>query len=273
MEADNNYKYIKYNDYWQNSLQRLEGITKNLEQNFYKLEKQYYNFNKFYSEIITEIDILAAIYSGHNNLKGKEYILKLKALLAHYKKRYTHEGIDFKIIHFLNTRINKLREISVEQFPRMEHIYSVREDIPDENDRIDPDIQKYNELKNSAKYKWITFRRNGSWFIARYNKFQIIREEESQPTDNKEPGIKIKYKDTMLPVLDIFSGFRDNRKEHIKLFLIIKFNNKLKCYAVNKLGKAIMADTDFITPRLNAFEKSSISSGRLRIFGRNHILL
>ena len=60
MEINNNYKYIKYNDYWQNSLQRLESITNNLEQNFSLLEKQYYNFDKFYSEIIAETDILAA---------------------------------------------------------------------------------------------------------------------------------------------------------------------------------------------------------------------
>jgi hypothetical protein len=273
METNNNYKYLKYNDFWQNSLQRLEGITKNIEQNFNHLEKQYYNFDKFYNEIITEIDILASIYSSHNNLQGKEYILKLKALLTHYKKRYSHEGIDFNIIHFLNTKINKLREISIKQFPKMEHSYSVSEDISDENDNIDPNIQRYNELKNSSKYKWITFQRNGSWFITQCSKFQIIREEEPQLPDSNEAKINIKYEDSVLPVTDIFSGFRRNKKEQIKLFLIIKLKNKLKCYAVNKLGKVVMADTDFITPHLRAFEKSKISSGRFRIFGKNHIYL
>jgi hypothetical protein len=273
MEIKNNYKYIKYNDYWQNSLQRLEGIAKNLEQNFSLLEKQYYNFDKFYSEIITEIDILAAIYSSHNNLKGMEYILKLKAVLAHYKKRYSHDGIDFKIINFLNARINKLRNISIEEFPKMQHSYSVSEDIADENGSIDPNIQRYNVLRNSAKYKWITFRRNGSWFITQYGKFQIIREEESQLAENTDPVIRIKYKDSILPVSDIFSKFRNNKKEPIKLFLIVKFKNRLKCFAANKLGKVIMADNDIITPHLKAFEKSKIFPGRFRIFGKNHIYL
>ncbi|MBN2403895.1 MAG: hypothetical protein JXN64_16080 [Spirochaetes bacterium] len=276
MEKNENYKYIKYNDFWQNSLQRLEGITKNLEQNFHKLEQKYYDFSKFYDEIITEIDILASIYSSHNNLKGIDYILKLKSVLAHYKKRYSREGIDFKIIHFLNSKINKLRELSIAEFPKMEHSYSVYKDIPDDKASTDPNVRRYNELKNTARYKWITYKRNGSWFITRFSKFQIIRQEESQLSDSHdsdEPCIKIKNNDTVLPVIDIFSKFQGNGKEQIELFLIVKLKSKLKCFAVKKLGKIILADGDFITPRLKPFAKSKLSSGRFRIFGKNHIYL
>jgi hypothetical protein len=272
METNNNYKYISYNDFWQNSLQRIEGITKNLEQNFYKLEKKYYDFDKFYDEISTEIDVLTSIYSSHNNLKGREYILKLKAVLAHYKKKYFCNEIEFKVIHFLNSKINKLRELSIEKFPKMEHSYSVCKDISDD-DKVDQNVQKYNKLKNSAKYKWITFQKNGSWFITQCDMFQIIRQEESQIIDSNKPLLNINYDDTVLPVIDIFSKFPGNKKERIKLFIIINFKNKLKCFAVNKPGKIIMANNDFITPHLKAFQKSKISSGRFRIFGKNHIYL
>lgn len=273
METNDNYKYIKYNDFWQNSIQRIEGITKNLEQNFYKLEKKYYDFDKFHDEIITEIDILASIYSSYNNLKGREYILKLKAILAHYKKKYSHDEIEFKVIHFLNSKINKLRELSIEKFPKMEHSYSVYKDNSHDREKIDPNIQKYNKLKNTAKYKWITFQRNGSWFITQCDMFQIIRQEESQIIDNNKLKLSINYDDTVVPVIDIFSKFAGNKKERIKLLLIINFQNKLECYAVNKPGKIIMANNDFITPHLKAFEKNKISSGRFRIFGKNHIYL
>jgi hypothetical protein len=273
MDTNDNYNYIKYNDFWQNSLQRLEGITKNLEQNFYKLEKQYYDFDKYYRDIITEINILSSIYSSHNNLKGREYILKLKAVLSHYRKKYSHESINFKIIHFLNSKINKLREFSIEEFPKMDHSYTVYEDFSKDKTKEDINIKRYNELRNSSKYKWLTFQRNGSWFITQYSKFQIIRQDEYQLLENNDSVIKIKHNNDVIPVIDFFSKFSRSRKEPVKIFLIIKSGNELKYFAVNKLGKIIMADTDFISTNLKGFEKNKISLGRFRIFGKNHIYL
>lgn len=276
MNTENDkYKYIKYNDYWQNSLQKLEIITKDLKKKFFKLEKQYFNFDNIYNEIITEIDILSSIYAGHNNLKGKEYVLMLKALLQNYKKRYTHEGISFKTIDFLNSKINKLRELSFGEFPKMENSYSIYKEFSDngKNTTIDRNVKRYNYLKSGAKNKWVTFQRNRSWFITPYNRLNIVKAEEAKILKDIDTTIKINYENTAIPVIDKFSQFARDKREQLKYFLITENKNKYTCFAVYKFGRIILANKDFIFPRLKAFEESKISSGRFRIFGKNHIYL
>lgn len=274
---NDNYKYFKYNEYWQNSLQRLDSIAKDLERKFFKLEKKYLDFDKIYNEIITEIDILSSIYASHNNLKGKSYLLKLKALLNNYKKRYTHEGINFRLINFLYLKINKLREQSFEEFPKMEHSHFLFKEISDEDTQevLNGNIKKYKNLKENAKYKWLTYKRNNSWFIVPFKKFHIIKAEEAKTFHDTDKIITISYQDNLIPVIDKFSRFVKDKKEQIKFFLITENNNNnnLKCFAIYKFGRIIMADKDFVIPGLKAFTKSKISAGRFRIFGKNHIYL
>ncbi|MFH0977527.1 MAG: hypothetical protein V1874_17245 [Spirochaetota bacterium] len=272
MDTNKNYPYIKYNDFWQNSLQRLESIIKNVEQNLNNLERKYCEFDEFYDKIITEVDILASIYSSHNNLKGRDYILKLKALLSSYQKRYTHKGIDFKVINFLNTKINLLREQSFENFPQMEHSVLLYKDISGTSEihEKSKDILKFSKLKSSAKFKWITFSRNGSWFVSQYDKFQIV-EQKADETNNSI--IKIKSDGKFISVTDLLSHSLKNKKEKINSFLVIKLRDNLACYAVSRLGKIIMADKDFIAPNLKSIIKNKISPGKFRIFGKNHIYL
>lgn len=272
---NDNYKYFKYNEYWQNSLQRLESIAKDLERNFHKLEKKYLDFDKIYNEIATEIDILSSIYASHNNLKGKNYLLKLKALLKNYKKRYTHESINFKLINFLNLKINKLREQSFEEFPKMEHSYFLFKEISDEDNKeiLNGNVKKYKNLKENAKYKWLTYKRNNSWFIVPCRKFYIIKAEEAKTFHDTDNITTISFQNKLIQVVDKFSQFAKDKKEQVKFFLITENNNNLKCFAIHKFERIILADRDFITPGLKAFPKSKISAGRFRIFGKNHIYL
>ena len=94
MNSDSEYKYVKYNDFWQNSYQRLDDITKSLERDFFDLEKRHFGSDSIYENIITKIDILSSIYSSLNNLHGREYLLKLKALMKDIKNRNLyHAGI------------------------------------------------------------------------------------------------------------------------------------------------------------------------------------
>lgn len=269
--TNSDYKYLKYNDFWQNSLQRLEGITKTLERDIYYLEKKYIDFDSIYDKITVEINTLTSIYSSLNNLKGREYLLKLKAILDDYKKRYTHGGIDFKTIYFLNSKINKLREQSFNSFPRMDHTFILYKDLENTADyELDENIQRYAELRKSSYYKWITFFRNGSWFIASYNKLQIIKSSDAEISGDKS-GNFIKYNENLIEIFDIFSRFSNSKK--IMYYIITEHAGELKAFASEKLGKIIMSDKNFITTGLKAFKKSTISPGRFRIFGKNHISL
>ncbi len=273
MEDKNNYKYIKYNDFWQNNLQRLEEITKLLERDFYKLEKKYSGFDSIYDEIITEIDTIGSIYSSFNNIHGREYVFKLKSLLQNYKKRYTREGIDFKTIHYLKTKINELMEMSFDQFPQLDHTYIYYKNISDNTlPQIDSNIRKYNELKKSAHYKWITFTRNGSRFITPYDNLQIKKPDEIEISKGNNSKIKIRTGDTYTEVIDLFNKFSENSRK-IKFFLVVEYKNTVKCFAVEKFGRIIMSERNFISPGLRAIKKSSISSGRFRLFGKNHIYI
>ncbi len=275
METDtNNYKYFKYNEYWQNNLQRIESISKDLEQHFLKLEKEYYNFDAFYDEIITRIDLLASIYSSHNNLKGREYILKLKALLNNYKKKYSHNGVDFKAINFLNSKINKLREASFNNFPEMKHSYYMDIDtLIESGGTVDRDIERYNSLKASAKYKWITYKRNGSWFITQYDKFKLLNPKDAETIVADDSRIRLQFENKFIDIIDIFSEFNGRKKEKINYYIVININNNLSCHAAGKLGRIIMANKNFISPFLKTLIKNKISSGRFRIFGKNHLYL
>jgi hypothetical protein len=270
---NNNYKYLKYNDFWQNSLQRIESITKDIEKELNTLEKKYFNFESVYSEIIRRVGILASIYSSHNNLKGGEYILKLKAILNNYKKRYSHGGIDFKAIYFLNSKINKLRESSFNNFPQMKHSHYVKFDsFIETGDTIDSTIERYNTLKASAKYKWISYKRNGSWFLTPYQKFIIVNPGDAKivTADSKK---KIDFENQQIDITDIFSELVKGKEEPANYYIIIKANNVLSCHAAYKLGRVVMSDKNFISPFLKALKKNKISPGRFRIFGKNHLYL
>lgn len=272
MKESNEYKYLKYNDFWQNSLQRLEGITKALEHDFYNLEKKYFDFDLIYDKITTEINTLTSIYSSLNNIQGHDYLLKLKALLDDYKKRYTHSSIDFKTIYFLNSKINQLRDQSFNNFPKMEHsvfLYKDLDNIPDEE--IDENIQKYAELRRSAYYKWLTFLRNGSWFIISFDKLNIIKSSEAEISGDNKSGSFIKHRNNFIKVTDIFSRF--SGRGEIRYYIITESGNAVKSFAAEKLGRILMSDRNFISLHLKAFEKSTISPGRFRIFGKNHISL
>ncbi len=252
----------KYRNYWQNNLQCIEDISKNLEKHIYKLEKKYSDFDSIYNDITYEMDILSSIYSNYNNLKGKEYLLKLRTLLKEYKKRYTHEGINFDAIYNLQSKIDKLRQVSFEKFPSLEHSSYI---LIDEEENYTQPIEK-------APYQWITFQRNGSWFIIKFDSFQVVKFNDAELLTNNGSDA-IRFGDRTYEVINFFSQFTLKEETQPNYYLMTSYKGVTKCFAVKKLGKRILAQKDFILPQLKPFKKSRISSGRIRIFGKYHIYL
>jgi hypothetical protein len=273
MNTNNEYKYIKYNDFWQNNFQKLDDITKTLERDFYNLEKKYVDFDSIYDGIITKIDILASIYSSLNNLHGREYLLKLKAFIIDLKKRNLYKETDFKTIHFLNSKVKELREQSYDKFPKLNHSRYLYKDLSnDVSIDINKDVQRYNKLKKSAAYKWITYYRNGSWFITPFNRIQIIRPDDADISKDNKLSIKLKNSNIKnINITDIFRNYTNGKD--IKFYLAIEYNKELRSFATERLGRIIMSDRNFISSALTAFHRSHISPGRFRIFGKNHIYL
>jgi hypothetical protein len=90
----NNQEYQHYRNFWQSNLQKIEEISDLIERSLFRLEKKYADFQSLYDAITDRIDLLTSIYSHYNSLLGLEYLLKLKAIMSDYRKRYTHEGIN-----------------------------------------------------------------------------------------------------------------------------------------------------------------------------------
>ena len=261
-------KLLQYNNFWQNNLQSIDEISKELEVYLYRLEKRYSDFDSTYDYITNQINTLTSIYSSYNNLLGRDYLLKLKSLLKDYRKRHSYEGIDFNTIYYLHSKFDEQREKSFQNFPELTHKYDITE-IPTED--------SYKKLNlDDAAYKWITFHRNGSWFITSFKSIQIVTYEDAD-VSNKDVSTKsvkmIKINDKKYDVIDIFSQFPLKKDERPDYILIIRKHNIIKCFAATRIGKRIFAERDFISLNLKPIEKTSISPGRIRLFGKNHLYL
>jgi len=257
-----------YTEFWTNNIQKLDEIHKNLDILLTDLEIEYSHFDKIYNKIEMDINVLSSIYSSYNSIDGGDYVLKLNAVINEYKKKYTADGIDFKLLNFLNDKINGLREESFKNFPEIKH----KDQVPEDEKKVKEDYSRY----NTRPYKWITFQRNNSWFISSFNDIELIPAEEAEKVKYIKPEIiSLKLNNQKYRALDIFAEFYDNNKKSDPEFYII-VNEGKKVFAATKIGKKIYSKKDFITPEIHPFDtvkKSSLSRGHFKIFGKNHIYL
>ena len=230
-----------------------------------QLEDRYSDFEMIYNRIIRQMDLLSSIYSSYNAIEGGEYILRLRSVLQSYRNRYTREGLDFNLIQNLLIKIADARSSSFEQFPELYHAeknVTVIKDAAAGRDRL------------ARKYKWITFERNRSWFVSPFTN-SIIRKNENYPIESyEEPDfVHVGINNTVLKIKDIFSKFPERQKSPGYYLLL---NDREKNFAANRIGKQIFSDKDIMTPILRPFENAeanTLTPGRVRLFGINHILL
>ncbi|MBN2157811.1 MAG: hypothetical protein JW807_00340 [Spirochaetes bacterium] len=257
--------HMDYQKFWSVNLQQIEQMQQHVEKSLHELETSYVDFEQFYAGVMQQLQILSSVYSGYNTLGGGEHVLRLKSLLESYRKRYTREGINFNLINRLLIKISNDRNVSFENFPALPH----------ENKPLAVE-EDYSRSSNclQKKCKWITFERNRSWFIARYHNAEIIKNinieirllEESEFAD-VDTGTQA------LPVKDIF-GISPQYNAKPRFFILL--DDASMNYAADRLGKRIYADHDFITPMVTPFRHvtySSLSPGRVRLFGRSHLFL
>jgi hypothetical protein len=208
--------------------------------------------------------VLSSIYSSYNNLKGKDYILKLRAVLKNLNNNHNYDSNNFELIHHLYSKIDKLRNASFESFPAMDHSsITTAMRIEDQHSAA---------AHENAKYKWITFSRNRSWFIFRYNSFMIIKNEDAEIIhEGSNDYLRIdsgKYK-----IINLLSRDKLTEINHPAFFLLIEHKNQTECYAAGRPGKRIFSEKDVISPKIIPFQKSKKYKGRVRIFGKNHIYM
>ncbi|RPI92190.1 MAG: hypothetical protein EHM32_09470, partial [Spirochaetales bacterium] len=205
--------YDKHREFWQNGLQVIEEISASLESSIALLEKKYSDFDSLYDEAMDRIESLASIYAGVNTLHGREYVLRLKALMREYRKRYSLEGINFNALYYLHSRIKELRDTSFSEFPRMDH-------SPDESNTR----AAVTGHTLTIKHQWVTFERNGSYFIMPYRKLEILEYRKADFWDDPgKNGFSLNRNGMLLEVRDIF-GSTTPAKTRPVFFVIVELD-------------------------------------------------
>jgi hypothetical protein len=257
--------YRDYNTLWNYNLQKIEQIQHLVDESIHDLEHSYAGFEDRYEEIMQQLDILSSIYAGYNIIQGSEYVLRLKSLLQTYRTRYTREGLDFNLIHSLLLKISEARDSSFDTFPEVSH-----EDMPFVVSGTRPVQDDY----SGKKYKWVTFERNRSWFIAPFTTIDIMKNENYPVVSVEEPDyINFKINSHIVRVKDIF--IKSLAEPETPSYFVM-LDGKVKNFAAGQIGKRIYAGQNIIHPFIKPFKNihdHPLSPGRVRLFGKNHILL
>lgn len=265
METVLNSTVHSYRELWNFNLQKIEDIQQSIEQSIHDLENKYVDFEAIYDSIVRQIDLLSSIYSSYNAIEGGEYVMRLKSVLASYRKRYTREDLDFGLIHYLLTAILEKRDRSFEQFPHLSH--GSRDMIVKEG-AISADNCMI------KKYKWVTFGRNRSWFIAPFTDIVIHRNRNYPVESFEEPDfIFVSIGGEVFKIKDIFTKF-PVWPETPRYYLIL--DTMKNNFAADMIGKQIFSDTDITKSILRPFKRTfsnPLSPGRVRLFGINHLML
>jgi len=251
-----------YNEFWNNNLQKIEEIQNKLNKSLGAIENQYMELNKLFDIFTEEINVLASIYSNFNSIEGKDYILKLKSIGASYKKRFQEEEIDLKTIYFLIEKINKLRDESFENFPIITHL--------DEEEKKEKFKGNLNSNYEGRPFKWITFQRNGSFFIIKFSQVDIIDKNQFKKITKEDNRLYITTEDKNYNPIDFFPKENNSDAE-----LIIEINNDTS-FLADKLGKKIYSRRDFIFTKIEPFKQKLSNNpfyGKVKIFGKNHLFI
>ena len=250
-----------YRDHWQQVIDRLQDMNHVINSNIRDMEQQYLVFDKLYKAVIQDIDILSSLYSSYNSIEGREYILRLRALLQSYRERYTTEGIDFTLIDRLIGKISALRDKSISNFPALHH----EEPAGIEKEGILPEYREH-------PFRWLTFSRNRSWFITPYRVLDHVNIDAFKIEDiSRDHVIEVSIEERRFEAEDLLpkpSG------KIIAPKIIIIIDEGRRCYAADSVGQKVYATEDIIMPLVKGFHvKHELSPGRVRFMGRNHIFI
>jgi hypothetical protein len=269
MQTINKLKYKSYNKFWQQNAESIDKISQKLEKEIIAFEKESQSVNSFLNSIEISLDSLCSIYSAFNTIAGRDYILKLKAVISKQKRLLTNGHNKFDTIFYLLDRINKLKKESLQAFPALKHDHT---NIDNKALFIKPDSNK-TSIINKKSFKWITFKRNGSWFITPYkDKFHIKANQTNQVSQNSSAEKKVFYRRKKYTVIDLFSISYKTHYTEPEIYLNI--DNSEYFYSIDMFGKTFMANNNFVKKSIHRFKKrSTISQGYVRFAGQRYIYL
>lgn len=207
-------------------------------------------------ELIRLAEISVTIHQQYTDSTGDDEVFKLKAVLTTLKKHAMADKIHIQTAGYLAGRIDTLINSAFES--------------------IDPELQKqkdthavFTQQADGLKYKWLTFTRNGSWFILPYETVDIIEPEPGSlfAGDGK---YFIKVDDTEYEIADMMSS---PAGEFRLPAYLLKIDGSDFYYASDFNGREIHASSDIVSPMTKPLKDhaQSIYLGRVRLFGVRYL--
>lgn len=256
----------RYSQFWSDNLEKIEQLHRELQQSLLSLEKEYIRFEPSYARIEELLGVLSSLYADHRVLPGTGYLQTIQRFMQLYRGRYTRHGFDFNEIDGL---LAKLKDALRENFEHFPHL--ARADA-----QTGAGAWREARLRDldASPCKWITFNRNGSWFLAAFRQVRLVdRAHFSIAGDAGKDSLLLLVDGEKINARDLFAS--QNRMHEEPAFLVM-IDGGARSYIASGLGKRIYAGKDLVGPRLRPYRSvrhSSLSPGRVRLFGKNHIIL
>lgn len=209
-------------------------------------------------ELIRLAEISVTIHGQYTDITGDEEIFKLKSLLAALKRHALTDKIHIQTAAYLAGKVDRLIHGAFES--------------------IDPELVK-SKLKDYAicpqnagnlKYRWITFTRNGSWFIIPYDTLETIEPEPGSLYSDDSRHF-IKNEEGSYEIVDMMSSPAGQFR--LPAYLL-RIDGADFCYASDFNGREIHASSDIVSPLVKPITEHAecVYSGRVRLFGTRYLL-
>jgi hypothetical protein len=253
-----------YREYWERNRDFFGQISHDLEKRLINLEKHSFQFKDIYIEIESAIAALMTSYKSDTHAVAHEFLLMMLAHIRDHREEIEKQQISFNVIHFILKKIRSYEEERFSKFPSV----SQSEELHTTS-KI-----KLSHFAENKSFKWITFNRNGSWFVAPYEMLDIVPYRIAPfVVDPHTPENMIEFNDTRYRVNDLFSSTLGSPPPDPSCYIIIQ-NQKSDCFAADHRGKRYLSSRNFIRNKIEPFRSQiGFASGFIRLGGIRHIYL
>lgn len=251
-----------YSEFSGSNEQFLSELTGTLRDILKDLNSRNSLDDDIFKKLSDTIEVSNAIFRSFSNHEGLELILRLKSISDLYKKNLNNNTNLVRIAEHVLKKLDKFNstfyhEATSDEIPYPEFPAEIQTDEKDSG--------------RDLQYKWITFERNGSLFIARFSILEIIETPLIQKEDNTEPPPFYEHRGKIISLTDLM---RTPGSEFIPPVKLLIIDQGKYCYAADHTGREIHGTYDMISPNIEPLEiESRLLSGRVRIFGRRYLVL
>lgn len=246
-----------YDDFTRENREILARANSSILELLTRAEEQNRQLSDSVRELIKLADVSTTIHRQYKNSPGNDGILKLKALLHKLKQNTMADKIHLDTALYLTRKIES-------------DINNAFNKIGTGGEETDVQKQVKPEPKE-LKYKWLTFFRNGSWFIRVYNTADIIGVDKEK-LFRRDDQLYYEMNGHEYEVIDPMSSPSGSKQNPLYL---IRFDSLNNLYASDENGREVHASSDIVTPQLRPLKNHDKSgfAGRVRLFGTNYLLL